>query len=225
MASPCRNLALVLAFAATAVIARADDTFHPPWTRFQPNTTTQEWTFPDQNLPHAPDNNSILWNPNGTAQQLDTHNQGSGFLWLPTFNGRTGIYQLNPSGPAGPSILVFGIPNTQTPQPRKDVWAQITWFVDAGTTSVDLTPFGGSVPPTTVENGTVLDAFGWRHSTFSYVLQPNPSFEYYQIRNNSAVPIYIDQVVIDSQCVPEPASMAILGLGVVGLVCARRKKK
>lgn len=225
MASTCRNLTFVLVFTAFAVHARADDTFHPPWTRFQPNTTTQEWTFPDANLPHAPDNNAILWNPNGVASQLDTLNLGGGAAWLPTFNGRSGIYALHPASPVGPSILVFEVPNTQNPLPEKDVWAQITWFVDPGTNSIDLTPFGGAVPPTTVENGTILDAFGWRHSTFSYVLHPNPSLEYYQIRNNSTATIYIDQVVIDSQCVPEPASMAMLGLGFIGLLCARRMRK
>lgn len=215
--------ALALILIAGALPAFADDTFPPPWNRFQPNTTTQEWTFPDGNLPHAADNNGIYWNPNGQPFQLDTYNEGSGLTWLPTLAGRDGVYELHPSGSSGPSILVFYIPNTMTENPQKDVWAQITWRVASGDPTVDLVPFGGSIPPTTVEDGTDLGG-GWKHSTFSFTIIPNPSEEYFQIRNNSNESIYIDQVVIDTQCVPEPGSFAALGGLVTVVIFGRRRR-
>lgn len=207
-----------------AQLGFADDTVHPPWERFQPNTTTQEWTFPDANLPHEADHNSIYWNPNGVPFQLDTRNMGSGLTWLPTFSGRSGIYAMGPAGPGGPSILVFYIPNTQIPRPRKDIWAQITWQVGPGDPSVDLVPFGGAFPPTVIENGTDLGG-GWKHSTFSFTVIPNPSEEFFQLRNNSQSTIYIDQIVLDTQCVPEPGTLLTFGgLSALALIRRRRAK-
>lgn len=215
------KLRLLLALAAWAhasMIAYADDTVPPPWQRFQPNTTTQEWSFPDPQLPHPADNNTIYWNPNGVPIQLDTRDQGTGIEWLPGFQNRDGVYAMNPGG----SILVFCIPNDPTMREEKHIWAQITWAVAPGDQSVDLEPFGGSVPPTTVEDGTDMGD-GWKHSTFSYILRPNPELEYYQIRNHSNSTIYIDQVVIDTQCVPEPASLAGIAAGAAFLAKRRRR--
>ncbi len=213
-----KSLAFVLAVMHVSMIAFADDTVPPPWQRFQPNTTTQEWTFPDPVLQHAADNNSIYWNPNGVPMQLDTSHVGGGIEWLPTRSGRDGIYAVNPGG----GMLVFSLPNDPTPRPEKHIWAQITWSVASGTNSVDLVPFGGSEPPVTVEDGTDMGD-GWRHSTFSYVLRPNPALEFYQIRNLSNEVLFIDQVVFDTECVPEPASMLALTLGACALAKKRRR--
>ena len=48
-------------------------------------------------------------------------------------------------------------------------------------------------------------------------IEPNPAFEI--VRIDGAV--MVDEIVIDTICIPEPASLALLGLG--GLALMRRR--
>ena len=208
-----------LALFATAILvqtALADDLHPPPWQRFQSNTTSQEWVFNTPNL--GPPDGNLFFNPNGTPSMQV--NNPSLVNWQSTALGRNGVWSIFPGG-----ILQFGIPNTPEAHDRfKEVWAQITWASTDPTGVVSLQPFGplGS----TVETiGTIGLGGGWFHSTFHYVLPFNPNFEYYQIINNSQSKLLVDQVVLDSICVPEPATFVALGLGLASLAVLRRRRK
>ena len=59
---------------------------------------------------------------------------------------------------------------------------------------------------------------------------PNPSEEWFALyaRDDSGstpwYPTYIDQVVIDTWCVPEPTSLALLSIGGLAMMRGRRKR-
>jgi hypothetical protein len=58
-----------------------------------------------------------------------------------------------------------------------------------------------------------------------WVLEPNPLREFVEIHNSAGSGMTIDQVVIDTRCVPEPATLCLLGAGVAGLAVRRIRRK
>ena len=58
---------------------------------------------------------------------------------------------------------------------------------------------------------------GWTLSVFRINLYPNPPEEWFTIKGD----IIVDHLAIDTRCLPEPATVALLGLG--ALVVFRQK--
>lgn len=198
-----RSVFALLALAAVfslAAQALADDLNPPPW-RGQPRTTWAQWEYYTPNPAPLPD---LGWNPYGQpwSQVTPGPNQG----WLPDYNNRSGVWQLSGN-------IEIQIANNPQPLPYKDIWIQLTWtpqitgqvpLVGAwstGSTSVDM------------GNTTMALGSGWNHSTYHYQLFPNPIMEYISISGE----INVDELVIDTWCVPEPTSLSLLALGVFGL--------
>ncbi len=202
-------VALVCAVAFPAV-SFADDLNPPPW-RGQPGTTMQEWRFLTDNPTPLPD---VSYNPYGqpSAQVWP----GTGQQWWPIWGGRPGVWPL--SGAAE-----FYIPNAPPPNPYKDIWIQLTWAKQAFVSE----PLFSSIPGGTIEllNQQVLGPTGepppagaeWYHSTYLIRIYPNPAFETIRLDGT----IMVDQIVIDTICVPEPTALGLLGLGT--LVLLRRR--
>jgi hypothetical protein len=67
-------------------------------------------------------------------------------------------------------------------------------------------------------------ANGWMRDVYSFLLFPNCEWEFIDLGFNakSAV-VAVDSVVIDTVCIPEPATLAILILGSAMLVKTRRR--
>ncbi len=208
----------------SAVLVQADDLVPPPWLRGGPNTTSQEFTFdsPTDIFGHPVQTPAgTFGNPYG---QPKVTNPGDAF-WFPddsSFNvpptSRTGIVGV-PSG----GTLKFLIPNLENDANQKNIWAQVTWWADPGS-NVVISPIAAD-PNRGVIIGTLPLGGGWNHTTASFVLDRQPPFEEFWVQNHTNSFLYLDQVVIDTQCVPEPASMVAFAVGGIGLALRRRRSK
>lgn len=217
-----KRLLVSLVGLVIASLAIADDLVPPPWRvpglPLPPTATVQEWTW-DRGFQNPNDGTADQFlNEYGIPTVVHPGTAGP-YPILPMFEGREKVLCLDPG-----RRIEFKIPNVPhaPPTAHKEVWMQITYFAGSGAPlPVPIAPPGGSaglighmpVPPG-----------GWMHSTFSLTYPDCPPEEVLAITNGTNNPVYIDQVVIDTICVPEPASMAILGAGLVSIL-ARRKRR
>ena len=213
---------LLTAFAATAV---ADD-FQPPNWRGHPNTTWGRWEFDVE--PGAPDAPPIT---SGDAWYQDSDDgffpfgdpelrvePGAGQSW--TFedvrggSDRVGIWPLS-------GYLEVTMQNSEIAREFKQIWIQLTWRSQNG----DSIPAIEIIDPA-VDFTYTQSLFeeelpnGWMHSIYHIDLSPNPSYETIQIFGA----VDVDELVIDTYCVPEPATMAMLSVGGIAALLRRRRK-
>ena len=188
--------------------AWADD-YNPPLWRGENNTTMQMWEFLTGVNPSAPDN---FVNPNGEAQ-CTVEGDFPFTVWLPEDDGLQGVWKLE-------DYVKIDIPNYSMQNPYKEVWLQITFAADGGS---GLEPLLLSVPAAAemqlIDKTKVTNLY-WR-ATYSIILEPNPNSESIYIQPRDCT-IYLDEVVIDTICVPEPTTIFLLGLGALALL---RKRK
>ncbi|MCJ7693777.1 MAG: PEP-CTERM sorting domain-containing protein [Sedimentisphaerales bacterium] len=201
MLSLCTVIVLVL---CSGVFA--DDLRPPDW-RGHDDSTFQLWNFSTPDLEPLPD---IVENP-----------FGSPILRVNPFDGQW--MELPGAWPLSGEIDVY-IPNYPEIRPYKEIWIQLTWM------PVDLNP-DPFLPNAPVIGVTPFDTMqmtrgddidlgnGWTNSLFMVTLWPNPTEEWITIKGN----IVVDQLVIDTICIPEPATVIILGIG--GVLALKRKKR
>lgn len=209
-----KNVAFV-SLAAAAGTAHADDLTPPPW-RFNPGTTVQHWDFSSGPTGFAPDA-FPLNNPYGSPFMQPS----SSSTWFPSIAGANDVWDITTGD------LQFEVPNTGNQAHQKELWLQVTYFdatgagfgpsyTVAGTTGT-FTQIGGA-------SQTIL-ANGWTHELTKWSVASCPTLERITITGGLAgVVTMIDQVVIDTQCipVPTPGSAALLAMG--GLLAVRRKR-
>lgn len=182
----------------------ADDLRPPDW-RGHNDSTFQLWSFSTNELQPLPDS---LDNPFGDPMLRVTPSPG-------------GEWDPDPGAwPLSGEIDIY-IPNLPEIRPYKEIWVQLTWMP----TSID--PF---LPDMPVVGVTPFDSIqmsrgddielgnGWIHSLFMLTIWPNPVEEWITIKGDIAV----DQLVIDTICIPEPVTIIILGIG--GALALKRKK-
>lgn len=194
-----RNLLVALAVLSFVIPAFADDLTPPPW-RGAPHSDFQHWMFTQPTNPFPE-----LWhNPYGTPQMTST----GGATWLPTFEGREGVYCLPPN-----STMSWHIPDEIDPTMIKLIRIQFTYFL----------PGGGVLPPlgNPTDVGYTPLPGGWTHMRIDYQ-EPCQPFDVLLISGNE--PIYLDQLVVDAICVPEPGAIAGL-MGAVGMLALKRRRK
>jgi hypothetical protein len=249
----CRNKSILfigvgLALLIFAQLAVADD-FNPPSWRGQPGTTREQWEFTTDNARTgvAPDN---FFNPFGVPSLTMNPNVWPappaplGFDWTNYFLGRQGVYSLSGS-------FDITIPNDPHHNDLKKIWLQMTWYEqfptnlsdwigDIGMPSLIYGDSGifisSSNPPAVFTTATlvsdtlvqppVIDPWSghennWHQSVVELTMGPNPLVETIHVR----APIYIDEVVVDTICVPEPSALILLGLGSVSLLAYRRRMR
>jgi hypothetical protein len=221
--------AIILAVSVVLICAPAlaDDLVDPPWPRGSDGTTLQIWQFGDPGV-YDPNEGSYSYpepdvdnNQYGVAD-LRTYT-GVGQEWLPDWGGRDGLWPLS-------GLITIDIPNRQEPLPYKEIWIQLTWASQTPGSIPYLeteVPIGSEAGPPGVVTESSLGPTGepppvgqdWMHTTYVIRIEPNPPWEHLRIGGS----IVVDQLVIDTICIPEPATVGLMALASIAVLRRRRR--
>lgn len=220
-----RHIACVFAAVAPLVLTSATTLagiVSPPWDPSEPRQTLAAWTFANPEFPFEP---SLFNNVNGTPEMLPITGPAT-YLpdnpLTPTQPG-TGVWCL-----AEGSSLSFYIPNFDTLDP-KEIFVSIKYSVPGagvGTPTVSIAGVSGT-PSSPAGPVYTVEPVGPGVSMIHY-LETLPTCEpfFANISFPYGIPGavgYIEQVVIQTRCLPEPGSFALVGVAV--LLAGRRRRQ
>ena len=215
---------IVVMFVAVPALAKdygLPGTAPEPWNRGDPGSTYQHWQFssPTSNTPD--DYN----NPYGDSPTFEFESP-SNWGWNSSMPGPDGgtstVSAWTLQTESGTGTVILHVPNNPDPNEIKYIYLQIT-----STKFPTVTPVGGGSDgpytsgtwPTGVAEWQ--EANGWYTYNWGFTIEPNPEYE--DIVIDFPYGASIDQIVVDSICTPEPATMSLLAVG--GLVLLRRRRK
>jgi hypothetical protein len=204
----------------------ADD-IHPPSWRGNAGTTWAEWEFLNNNNTPNPDMGFLPYGPPAI-----TVTPGPGAGWLdqnPPYNppGVSGDGWWNLSGE-----IDLIMQDNPVLNPHKEIWIQLTWSPQViGNVPIlqVVDPFGQTPEFTNpLVNTTLYEQYpgldiGEKvyHSVYHVDRIPNPPWERIFIRGG----INVDELVVDTWCVPEPTTWLLLSTGGMLLLAVRRLRK
>ena len=205
-------LAIGVGLAASAAVL-ADDLNPPPW-RGQDGTTYAQWEFMTENPGPLPDMGD---NPYGDTTM--TVYTGVGQEWWDVWGGRDGVWPLS-------GLIEIEIPNRPEPLPYKEIWVQVTWAAQtpggmpylSETISGEAMTVAGDIELEPTLELPPADGL-WHHTTYTVRLYPNPDFEIIRLGGS----IMVDELVIDTICIPEPMTLSLVGLGALALLKRSRR--
>ena len=206
-------------------LAVADDMFPPPWEEY-PGSQYAEWDTWGGAPGPTPADWWETWDNDFTGLQSPVAFTPGANLLL-SFASRTDVLEI-----FGPTDGVyFEIDNYDWHNPEKWVRVQITYHVSgAPPMGFDVIPFYGGEPgddqfvPAFLVESTGVNSDGWITDAYDFIIEPNPEFEVIGLKFEPGAVAFVDQVVIDTICVPEPATMALLAIGVFALLKRRRNR-
>jgi len=194
-------------------VAAAHDVFPPNW-RGLDGTTYQEWQFGSGDNPAAPD---VINNNYGDASaSITVGNFGEGWMDNPGLGTQTGMWDLGSGGQ-----IILDIDNQHISAGFGDICIQVTYYAGIFVAPTVAVPGAQFISSQTVlvELDGVLGA--WYLDQSIWRIEPNPISEQIIVTSDSSGGV-IDQIVVDTICVPEPATIALLT--VAGLAILRRRR-
>jgi len=224
MGFSCLAVLGILCFSASSALG--DDVIAPDW-RGDGGSTYQQWLFgTNATLDVVPD---VMVNSYGGASaDISVGFMGTGW-WdeFPEDSGRTGLWDLGrgeePGEPFGRITLDIQNRVLEDPLSYKEIWLQVTYYYTDITKAPVVTIEGATQMPggETRVLQTIPDWGEYRLDQTKWRIEPNPDHETIVLTAafNGSI---IDQVVVDTICIPEPASLALLLGG--GLTLALRRR-
>jgi len=200
-----------------STIASAHDLFSPEW-RGDEGSTYQHWTFDCSANPAAP---TTMVNDYGDATAeitLGELNTG----WhesLPAMGTACGYWDIGGEG----GSIVLDIDNRPLELPYKEIWVQVTYWLDLNAAPTVEIPGASFVSGQTDTVEQVATGGAWLCDLSVWRIEPNPTHEQIIIGSLPQFGAVIDQVVVDTICIPEPVSLVLLGLGGLALMGRRRQ--
>ena len=176
----------------------------PDW-RGDDGTTYQEWDFLTDANPTEPD---AYLNDYGVPSASVG---GDNSYWLQEDYGHEGVWVVSNDA------ITVTIPNVDVENPYKEIWLQIVYWENYAPL-ISTSPAAGSI--TLIDEQTL--ASGYTYAAYSIIIEPNPDMEVITIEPHECV-VYIDSLIIDTICVPEPMTIGFLGLGGALLAMKRRR--
>ncbi len=214
-----KRMALAVLFAVIFCAPVMGEDLNIPWWRGQISTTSQMWEFStDQSTNLLPDGPAPGGQPPLPSTMVKLIEPGPLAPWDHWYaqyglDGRLGVWPLS-------GLMDVIVDNHNPPNEVKMVWVQLTWMSQDGLG----TPIFQNLNPAPVQPPQLLQQIvlpdGWFHSTYYWEIRPNPPDEMFTITGT----INVDELVIDTWCIPEPGTvtLAVLGLGTM-LVLRRRR--
>jgi len=207
----------VLAVCMLAVVAgSASALIIPPAWRGAPDTTFQLWTF---DTPENPAEPTVVFNDYGDPT-ASINGDPLYQWWIPEDRGHYGVWKTE-------GDITMHIPNTPNPNPLKIIVVQMIYDAGVDQTGASVDAWLRVEANNEITTGIAPDIStdlgdGYKYSLWKIFIQPNPTEE-----SVIAIPfycnLYVDAIAVDTICIPEPATLAMLGLG-SAMMFIRRKK-
>jgi len=195
----------ILASMLLPVVAAAHDVYIPDW-RGLDGTTYQQWRFDTPANPAVPE---VINNEYGSASASITVGlMGSGWLDDPMLGTQTGIWDIG--GDDGQ--ILFDIDNRPLALDYKEIWLQVTYYQSMGGAPIIDAPGAQLISSQTVLIEEDIMGMGWYLDQSVWRIEPNPSHEKVILTGDPWGSV-IDQIVVDTYCIPEPTSIGLLILG------------
>jgi hypothetical protein len=193
-----------MAVLSASVCANARE-FPPPSWIGNDGTTFQQWSFTVQDSDPQPPDVVPHWDNEFGAPQLSVY----GGEWSDIVDGHQGSWKFMGFG----SGVVVDIPNSEVPRPVKEIWVELTWKAAGLSNFIPDQPIVGVWADHFEKELMDEKQIGnnWMASLYKITIWPNPSAEQIMINGD----IRLGQVVVDTYCVPEPCTLALVGLGVI----------
>lgn len=181
-----------------------------------PATTLQTWNFSTSVNPALPECCSNAYgDPNAT---LYTTGNPASFMWWDSAYGRLGVWAGEPLG------ITLTIPNRIEPDEYKEIWLEMDFMSTLEwiqvTPSYETSGEAGLIEEISRDISPVDDY--WSKLIIGWRIEPNPVSETICM-SLTGTGGFVDSITVETACVPEPATLTLLGLGAMVLVKIKRK--